>query len=109
MAGQCTQTPQNCSSLESRDGSASHVPLRPGTVPGTDTSKIASRDFGGGPVVKDQSCNAGDAGSIPGQGIKIPHAKGHLSLQAATREAHVPKLERPVCCNKDKKISAQPR
>ena len=89
MAGQCTQTPQNCSSLESRDGSASHVPLRPGTVPGTDTSKIASRDFGGGPVVKDQSCNAEDAGSIPGQGTKIPHASGQpqASPGAATRES----------------------
>ena len=42
-------------------------------------------DFPGGPVVKNPSCNAGEAGSIPGQGTKI--------LQAtATRE--------PVYCNK---------
>ena len=28
-------------------------------------------DFLGGPVVEDQSCNAGDVGSIPGRGTKI--------------------------------------
>ena len=32
------------------------------------------RDFPGGPVVKNLPSNAGDAGSIPGQGTKIPHA-----------------------------------
>ena len=36
-------------------------------------------DFPGGPVVKNPSSNAGDAGSIPGQGTKIPHAEGQLS------------------------------
>ena len=36
-------------------------------------------DFPGGPVVKNPSCNAGDAGAIPGQGTKILHA-------TATRE-----------------------
>ena len=35
-------------------------------------------DFPGGPVVKNPS-NAGDAGSIPGQGTKMPHAMGQLS------------------------------
>ena len=29
-------------------------------------------DFPGGPVVKNPSCNAGDMGSVPGQGTKIP-------------------------------------
>ena len=28
-------------------------------------------DFSGGPVVKNLPCNAGDPGSIPGQGTKI--------------------------------------
>ena len=32
------------------------------------------RDFPGSPVVKNLSCNAEDAGSIPGRGTKIPHA-----------------------------------
>ena len=35
--------------------------------------------FPGGPVVKNPPSNAGDAGSIPGQGTKIPHAKEQLS------------------------------
>ena len=78
-------------------------------------------DFPGGPVVKNRSCNAGDAGSVPGWGTKIPHATGQLSLRATTTEpachnqrAHVPQLERslwaatksphattkdPACCN----------
>ena len=29
------------------------------------------RDFPGGPVVKNPPCNAGEVGSIPGQGTKI--------------------------------------
>ena len=36
------------------------------------------RDFPGGPVAKKPPSNAGDAGSIPGWGIKIPHATGQL-------------------------------
>ena len=34
---------------------------------------LYSRDFPGGPVVKTLPSNAGGAGSIPGQGAKIPH------------------------------------
>ena len=37
------------------------------------------RDFLGGPVVKNLPCNAGDMGSIPGQGANIPHAIEQLS------------------------------
>ena len=33
-----------------------------------------ARDFPGGPVFKTLPSNAGGAGSIPGQGAKIPHA-----------------------------------
>ena len=54
-------------------------------------------DFPGGPVVKNPPSNAGDVGSIPGQGTKIPHAAGQLNLHATTTElarlnerAHVP-------------------
>ena len=43
------------------------------------------------PVVKNPPSNAGDAGSIPGQGTKIPHAAGQLSPHAATTE--------PACHN----------
>ena len=38
----------------------------------------------GGPVVKNLPSNAGDA--ILGQGTKIPHAMGQLSLCITTRE-----------------------
>ena len=44
------------------------------------------RDFPRGPVVKNPPCNAGDAGSIPGQGTKIPHAIEQLSQRASTTE-----------------------
>ena len=37
-------------------------------------------------MVKNPPSNAGDAGSIPGQGAKIPHAMGQLSPRASTRE-----------------------
>ena len=33
-------------------------------------------DFLGGPVVKNLSSNAGDVGSIPGWGTKVPNALG---------------------------------
>ena len=43
-------------------------------------------DFPGGPVVKNPPSSAGDAGSIPGWGTKIPHTAGQLSPQIATTE-----------------------
>ena len=45
-----------------------------------------SRDFPAGPVVKNLPCNAGDTGSVPGQGTKIPYATGQLSLCVAASE-----------------------
>ena len=47
---------------------------------------MANREFPGGPVVKNLLSNAGNTGSIPGQGTKIPHATGQLSLCATTTE-----------------------
>ena len=38
--------------------------------------------FPGGPVVKNPPSNAGDAGSIPGRGNKIPRDTGQVSLHA---------------------------
>ena len=43
-------------------------------------------DFPGGPVVENPPCNAGDEGSIPGRGTKIPHAVGQLSPRATTKD-----------------------
>ena len=45
-----------------------------------------TRDFPGGPVVKNLPYNAGYVGSISGQGTKIPHAVGQLSPCATTTE-----------------------
>ena len=63
------------------------------------------KDFPGGSVVKNPPSNAGDAGSIPGRGTKIPHATGQLSLRTTTtepschswREACALLLEKPSC------------
>ena len=66
-------------------------------------------DFRGGPVGKNPPSNAGDAGSIPGQGGKIPQAAGQLSLSTATAEpvpserAHMPQ-QRPSAAKIFKKI-----
>ena len=44
------------------------------------------KDFPGGPVVKNPPSNAGDVGSIPGRGTKIPRATGQVSPRATTIE-----------------------
>ena len=48
--------------------------------------KMVVRNFPGGPVVENPPCNAGDVGSIPGWGTRIPHAAGQLSLRATAAE-----------------------
>ena len=47
---------------------------------------ISNKHFHGGLVVKNLPWNAGDVGSIPGGGTKIPHAAEQLNLLAATTE-----------------------
>ena len=42
------------------------------------------KDFPDGRVVKNLPCKAGDMGSIPGWGTKIPHDEEQLSQLAAT-------------------------
>ena len=54
-------------------------------------------------MVKNPLSKSGDAGSIPGQGTKIPHVSGQLNQYAATRELP---LEKPLSHNKD---SGQPK
>ena len=59
------------------------------------------RDLPGGPVIKNPSSNARHMSSIPGQGTKISHALGQLSLLTATPEpvncgAHTPQPERSL-------------
>ena len=49
-------------------------------------NKNSSGDFPGGPVVKNPPSNAGDVGSIPCRGTKIPHAMGQLIPRTTTTE-----------------------
>ena len=49
-------------------------------------------------MVKNPPCNAGDMGSIPGWGTKIPYAAGQLSLCVTPTElehsgTHAPQLQ----------------
>ena len=48
--------------------------------------KEACLDFPCGAVVKNPPANAGDTGSSPGRGTKIPHAAEQLSLCTTTTE-----------------------
>ena len=45
------------------------------------------RDFSDDSVVKNMPSNAGNTGTIPGQGTKVPHAMGQLSLCAGENGA----------------------
>ena len=56
-------------------------------------------DFPGGPVVKNPPFNAGDAGSIPGQGTKIPYAAAQLGPRTTTIELACLNGERPHAAN----------
>jgi len=58
------------------------------------------RDFPGSPVVKNLSCNAEDAGSIPGRGTKIPHAAecGQKNLK---KKKYPPRRENLIMKNWD--------
>ena len=69
--------------------------------------KYDSRDFLGGPVVKNLPSNAGDVGSIPGWGTKIPHAKRQLSLSATTIELACLDGE-PTCCKLETPRTLEP-
>ena len=63
---------------------------------------MVAGDLPGGRVVKNPPTDAGDVGSIPAPGTKIPHAVGQLSPRAATTEAPerfralAPKQEKPL-------------
>ena len=47
---------------------------------------LQTGDFTGGLVVKNLSCNAGDSGSICGQGTEIPQAVEQRGLSVTTTE-----------------------
>ena len=54
--------------------------------------KRVSAGLPSGPVVKNLPSNAGDVGSNPGQGARIPNALGQLSPPATTKSTHTPSL-----------------
>ena len=54
----------------------------------------AVRDLPDGPVVKNPPSNAGDVDSIPDLETKTPNAVEQVGSCTATRQAHVPKLEK---------------
>ena len=63
-------------------------------------------NFPGSPGVKNPPLNAGDSGSIPGQGTKTLQAVGQLSQYATTTKplhsgACAPKLEKSMSHNED--------
>ena len=60
--------------------------------------KVVDGDFCGGPVVKNPSANAGDAGSNPGLGksqTKDQHAMEQRSLSATDTEPEHPRASAP--------------
>ena len=62
-------------------------------------------DFPDGLLVKNPPSNAGDMGSIPGWGTKIPHAMGQRGLHTPTREAPAPPKRPSVANNNDDDVT----
>ena len=60
--------------------------------------RVKSRDFPGGPVVKDLPCSAGDVGSIHSWGTKIARAT-ELVSPCATARASRNCSKDPACCS----------
>ena len=55
--------------------------------------------FPSGPLVENLTCNAGNMGSIPSWGTKIPHSPEKLSPVAREKPEQLKKD--PACHNKD--------
>jgi len=64
-----------------------HYPNHPSLAFATLVS--ISLDFPGGPVVKNLPCNAGDMGSILGQGTKIPMYCRATNLASCSERVHL--------------------
>ena len=64
-------------------------------------------------MVKNLLSSAGDAGSIPGHGTKIPHAAGQLSPSTTISEAHMLwsscTITREKSSNKEQQKTSQSR
>ena len=64
---------------------------------------IETRDFPGGPAVKNLPCNAEDLSSIPGQGTKISDHSGTSASRACLLRQQSPRAasKDPVWLNRD--------
>ena len=60
-------------------------------------------------MVKNLPSGAGDAGSIPGRGTKIPHAAGQLGLRTTTTEPECHKLQSPRATTREENLCATTR
>ena len=56
-------------------------------------TEVKNRDFPGGPVVKNSLSRAGDEGSIPGQGAKIPYVQSNQACSPQKKTACAVKME----------------
>ena len=63
-------------------------PLGQQTCEVSDLRELVSGVFPDGLVVKNLPSGAGDVGSIPGQGPKIPHASGQLNPHGTKKTQH---------------------
>ena len=69
-----------------RRGRNQRLPFYPFISKIFNIENIHKWDSPGGPVVKNLPCHAGDAGSIPSQGTKIPHSAEDLNLRTTNSE-----------------------
>ena len=58
-------------------------------------------------MFKNSLSNAGNVGSIPGQGSNIPHAAGHLNANAATTELFARNKSNDIHTNHDTAANTQ--
>ena len=63
--------------------------------------KKKKRDLPGGPVVKNPPFNAGEMGSFPGCGTRVPYTMEQLSLSSTTTEPMGSTTRESVCLNED--------
>ena len=93
------QTGKDPNARQQRPGTNIVVKPHDGIPHCSQKKNAQTRNFAGGPVVKNLPSNTGDTGLIPGQGTKIPPAVGQLSPCTPASEptysgARAPQLER---------------
>ena len=75
--------------------------------------KSLRMDLPGGPVVKNLPVNAGDMGSVPGLGTKIPNARRQPSLRSTQKklthhdQQSLYTAEQPLCHNRSQHLATR--